>query len=805
MNKFKRRHFGKQFLMLFSFLMLAPYLMFSQTDSELTVKLQIKGEGGEAIVIGNALILSPQDSSLIKGTVFYDGSLEIDRNTEKPYILKVTALGYENFLRKIESNQVLEGLNKIALISSSLEEVVVTAKQELFVQKEGKFIVNVENSLLSNVGSALDVLRNSPKIFVNSNNEITVIGKGNAIIYLDGQRINSFDLIQNLNSRDIKSIEIIENPGAKYDADGNAVIEIKTKSRNLEGFKIGLLSELEQGTYLRGYNKITGYYKLPKLMLSASLGLKPFKFKARNDYARTYSEDDQLVYIDNKYVYITRRISQDYSFKTNYQINQSNVIALNFFGSNSNSDRNAVNNNLFDLNGENHFKMKTSLIGPLDLQNNTINLFYESTLDTLQSVLSISSQYSNHQLKRIENIVQEFQQENESNEIKRKTYNRNDINVFAGQIDFVKNFKKQLSLETGIKTAWIENKSLLNFEAIDEVGKKELISELSTDYNYDEQLYAAYLSASFQKNTWNIKTGLRGELSLVKGVSHENLSNETKNENRYLNVFPSISVGKKLNRHTSISLAYQEKILRPSFQDLNPFTFYVDSLVSFKGNPNLSPEYSRNASLNLNLKKLNLALNYNYIKDKINTIIVIGDLDEPAVFDFFRDNIISTNEYAMTLSAPLSKGKYNSYFSLTGRVETHKYLDLSEVVSNRQAGIYFYTSQNFMLPADVKFTVTYQYTSRRVDGLYTDNAFSVLGFGLSKKFLEGKLHLQLYGNDILDTYKFRGVASVYGNEWTYLSAGDYQYLKLSAEWSFGKLNSQQIRTNKISKEELERL
>ena len=228
-------------------------------------------------------------------------------------------------------------------------------------------------------------------------------------------------------------------------------------------------------------------------------------------------------------------------------------------------------------------------------------------------------------------------------------------------------------------------------------------------------------------------------------------------------------------------------------------------MVSFRGNPLLQPEYGHNVSASLDIKSINISLNYNYTKDKINTIVILPNEDTPAIFDFFRYNTISTRLYAANFSFPLQNKWHSSYTTLTARLDDHRFFDRAIARSNVRVGYDIKSNHTFYLPKDFTLELYLQYASPRVDGLYTDGVVSAVSFGISRKFLNNALTARLYANDVFQGYQFRGTYDVYDNEWTYLNAGDFRFVKFSLNWNFGKLSTNKFNNKHLYNAELQRI
>lgn len=778
----------------------------SLTSKPYQLQVKIQDKTGHPLEVGNLLLLSLQDSSLIGGALFQDGCIKMEDIEATAFLLKISALGYEDYYQQIV-NKTHAPILDIGIIHLSLQlmnGVEVVARQPLFKARGENVVVNVAQSSLSSAGTAMDVLRLSPKVFINSGNQVSVIGKGAALVYIDGQLTPSGQVLGVLSSADIKEIEIIENPSAKYDAAGNAVINIITKNRTIEGYKIGLVQELEQRTYFRSYFKANAYLRLSKWMLQASYGIRPFRHLGQEYYARRYDFDQQHIHIDNKFDNTLSILGHDYSFKSTYQLSPRTDIGIQYQGQARKGEKDAINQNQYQENGLPAFALNSTVTGPYHQQNNTLSFYYDQSLDSLGSHLRLTGQYANFALNRLEYIDQQLAQKGKLSAINWRTYNTNAIDISSLQADYQKAWINGMQLSFGAKNAYITNQSRLDFSNLRANGEYQLVGSASSDYDYDENILAAYSDLSGSLGAWRYEVGLRAEWTKTHGIAggEEGGTHIAKN---YLNIFPSLSISRNIAKDWTFNGAYNYRVQRPRFQDLNPFVLYVDSLASLRGNPDLVPAYTHSLASTLKYRSFALNLNYSRVQDRISTLIEVTDPERPAAFSFIRDNIEYATLYAVSLTLPFQNKWWSSYNVMGARKETHYLLDNEVMTVNDQAGYYLFTQQTVQLPLDLKLTLNYQYTSPRVDGIYLDNPISNFGFTLSRKFFHQQLTVNLIANDIFNKYRFTGISTFDNTLLNYLSAGDMRSFRLALHWDFGKLGTHALGEKKISKAELNRL
>ncbi len=791
---------------LFCYLYMSNVMAQSTTNFSYTLNAQVVDNQSLPIELGNVLLLNPKDSNLLKGDVFMDGVIRIDNITANTFLLNITALGYKDFFQTIDNSQKTAQINlgTLTLAMELMAGVEVVARQAVFEQRGTDLIVNVANTSLKEAGTALDVIQNAPKVFIDRSGQISIIGKGAALVYLNGQQVSSTQILSSISSNNIKEIEIIENPSAKYDAAGNAVINIITKSKTLEGYKIGLLQRAAKGKFYRSYFQANTYYKVDKLLLQASYGIRPWQWGIRNQQTRTNKANTTFAEIDNDFFQKNKRLDHDYNFRSTYQASDNLQLNLQYTGSVITGD-NESDNLRTALSAEvPDFTIKGKAFGAYDQISNTLNLSLQNNLDTLGSNFQLVGQYATFDFDRSGRNQQLFSKENTTTPINRKSLNQSDIRIYSFQADYKKVFRQKWTLENGLKNAYVTNGSSLKFEGEDSEGTYFEIPAFSNNFDYSENILAAYSQINWQGKQVKFTAGLRSEWTQTTGTAG-NAGTEKIYDRSYFNLFPSASISKTFNEKLTASIDYGYRINRPLFQDLNPYVLFVDSLVSLKGNPNLVPEYSHAITTNINYQNWTLNLNYNYTKNKINQIFRSQDTGNPEAISFVKENLEHTKLYSAALSRPINFKKYSAYFTIGTFYDDHQVPDTDNLLVNNKWGYYVQVNQSIQLPWSLKLDAYYNYTSSRVDGVYIDNPISYLNLSLSRKFFDNQLTATLWGNDVFDKYKFTGISNFNRMYMTYLSEGDFHYIRLSLNWNFGKLGTNNFGGKQISKSELNRI
>ena len=580
------------------------------------------------------------------------------------------------------------------------------------------------------------------------------------------------------------------------------MINIITKSRSLEGYKIGLLQRVGHGKHFRSYFQANGYYKIDKWMFQTSYGIRPWAWGGRNEQTRTNLAWDALTETSNRFRQENRRLDHNYDFRTTYQLPRDSRIGFQYTGSYVDGDKEAWSNRTAVGNAAPGFTIDSRVQGPYRQRSNTATAYWHKALDTLGSSLQVTAQYSGFYFLRQESIAQVLAQESRNTPIDRRSENLNDIDILTWQADYKSQIGPNLAWESGFKNASIRNKSAANLVAEQAGGGTTLLPEFSNDFRYREHIMAGYSQLDWTHGNTTLNVGLRAEWTQTDLASDSGEANANRS---YFNLFPSASLRRNFSDKASAQFSYSYRINRPLFQDLNPYVLFVDSLISLRGNPLLVPEYSHNLAASIQWSKWNLGLSYVFNRNKINQVFRSLDPNNPEVISFVKENLDHTTLWMANLSRSFSHGSYSAYCSLGIFFDDHQIWDVEQTFANRKPGYFLQLNQSVELPWQLKLEAVFNYTSSRVDGVYTDNPISYLNVSLSRRLLQNQLRISLWGNDVFNKFRWTGTTNFNLMQATYLSEGDFHYVRLSLNWDFGKLGTQALQARQVSGKELGRI
>lgn len=769
--------------------------MYAQSTGKITGS--VLDTEGKPVGYANVLLFTTADTNMVKAEITDDhGIFQLAGIPAGNYWIKASFVGLPDF--KSEALQVEAGQTlalpafRLQPSTNDLDEVVVTATKPLVEVKPDKMVFNVEGSINAQGNTALELLRKSPGVMVDNNDNIMLLGRNGVQIYIDGKPspLSSSDLaayLSTLQSSEIESIEIITNPSSKYDARGNAgIINIKfKKDKNLGangnfdlGYSIGKLPM---------YNaKLSGNYRNKKVNLFGSYGYG--EGKNRNIF-NLYREQSGLSF-DQRNLNLSEW--NNHNFRAGADLFLSKKSTLGFIAS----------GNINDFQANSNSRTPIAMIG-----SGTVDslLLASSINHGMRSNFNFNVNYAFQGEKGVswnvdadygiyENDGDEYQPNRYTDPSGTETYEER---IYASQtpvtIDiytFKLDHERELlggKLGAGIKFSQVNTDNTFDFFNVVN-GDYNLDESRSNHFDYTENVNAAYVNFSGKlSEKLNYQLGVRAEQTHSEGDLTAFVQSDEDNVKReYLDFFPSGGLTLQANPTNSFQLTYSRRIDRPSYQDLNPFQNRLDELTFEKGNPFLNPQYSHNFQLTHTYKYMyNTTLSVSRTTDLITRIT-----DTSGVSSSFITwlNLAQQDAMSLSFSAPVQITKWwNSYSNLTGSL-THNTADYGDgkTVDLQAASFNMYSQQTFSLPMDIKLEVSGWYTTPGIwGGTFKMKSMGNVDIGVQKKILQGKANLKVSVSDVFRTNKWSG-ESQFGV--LYMRAGgnwDSRRLRVNFSYLFG--------------------
>ncbi|MBF9140666.1 TonB-dependent receptor domain-containing protein [Hymenobacter properus] len=759
------------------------------------VRGTVQSTGNSPIEFATVTLHRAKDSTVVK-TEFSDakGLFQFERAAAGRYLVSAAQVGFERrWSTPFEvAGQAVE-LPAMVLATSAatqLKEVKVVGQKPLYEREADRTIVNVEGSTLAAGNTSLDVLRRSPGVTVDGNDNLALRGRQGVLVLIDGKRqpmtgTELAEYLRALPAEQLKSIELITNPPAKYDAQGGAgIIAINLKKDQ----KLGTNGSLNL-TYGRGeYNRYTGGLSLnhreKNLNLFGSYNYSDRSFYNtltlhREFYGPATGGSRQLISTsdqDNRQP--VQAWSHSWRGGLDYNLSDKTTIGAVVSGlNNRNTPAGTSQSVVYDLQRNQELRYNAINTGENHLDNFAANLNFRRTFANAFGTqeLTADADYASYHSQRDQLLQTYFVSEpalaNSLDQDGRLT-------IQSVKADYTQALSKQLRLDMGAKSSLVKaDNDLKNFTN----GQLDLTR--SNRFRYDENINAGYVNLNYSQPKLTLQVGLRGEQTNATGLQDREVEYKDFKRN-YFQLFPSAAIKRQFSENHELAVSLSRRIDRPGYQQLNPFRQLIDRTTSQGGNPNLLPQTSYNVELTHTFKqKYSLGLSYSRTSAPI-----VGTVEpEPGstVISTYR-NLDLQHYYALTLTTPVDITKwwktYNNavfYYNRFNGAVAGTNLDRGGVSLNLTS------NHTFTFGKGWGAELSASYDSRQVDGFFVSRPNGEVGAGVQKSLWERKATLKLAVNDIFFSRVGR-VTSTYDNYVErFVMRRDSRFVNLTFGYRFG--------------------
>jgi len=599
----------------------------------------IKNIKNEVITGATVKLLNAHDSIVLKSAASNEaGKFQFSHTQNGIYKLLVTAIGQKEFISATLTIDSMHGNISLPVIimlpasTTSLTEVVVKARRPLIVQEIDKTVVNVESMITSATSNALEVLEKTPGVTVTSNGEISLNGRNGILVLIDGRStyMSAQDLAAYLKSLPgslLDKIELMDNPPARYDAAGNAIINIRLKKNRAGGFTGNVSLGYTQGKYARNNDGINLNYNYKKINLFSNIGYNYEKNYSADNYDRRFfnssNEPVSTVSLINKQQ--SRGNNSNLNLGVDYapSANTTFGILINMNGGKRKGWLNSSNENYNAKTRPDSTGTGTTATD--DKRNNFgANLNFLHKFGKTGRELSAETNYL-HYSGNGDQVLQNTVYHADGTELSANNFLymlSSDITIYTLKADYVHPLKNNVRLEAGFKSSVVDNNNPANYYNTN--GPLPLIdNNQSNHFKYHENINAVYVNSQAKWKRFGAQLGLRAENTQANG--HQ-LGNDSVNESRftknYTEIFPSAFLSYKLDTlgKNSLTFSVTRRIGRPNYQALNPFIFVRDKYTYTGGNPLLGPQFQYRYELRYQHKQfLRMGLSYNRFSNVIFT------------------------------------------------------------------------------------------------------------------------------------------------------------------------------------------
>ncbi len=736
-------------------------------------KLTIKGKVVDAsttsaLEFATISIFSKKDTSLLGGGISdIDGMFSFESKAG-PSFAEIEFLGYEKMVidpvpfdrdkMKAGDFNVDMGTIKVSEGGLLLEEVEVRAEKSETQFSLDKRIFNVGKDLANRGGSAVDILDNVPSVTVDIEGEVSLRGSTGVRILIDGKPSN-FANAENGNSLRqipanlIERVEVVTNPSARYEAEGTAgIINIVLKKDKRSGFNGSF--DLNGGWPTRAGVGANLNYRKGKVNLFGSYGLN---YRENPGIGAVYQEvyDDATTYISDQSRSSNRAgLSNSFRFGADYFISEKESLTGAF--SYRLSDESNLSTYLYDdfLNTTSNFLGRTTRTDDESEDESALeySLNYTKEFSSRDHKLEISARYSDDVETEGSIFEERFRPDGgvESPALDQRSGNQEGERRWNFRMDYVKPLGKDHQYEFGLNTSL---RNISNEYLIEELqdGSWENLTNLSNDFNYDENIYAAYFQYGNKLGEkFNYQLGLRSEYS---DINTELLQTNETNPRTYFSLFPSAFLNYKFSEANAIQVSYSRRVRRPRFWYLNPFLSFSDNRNIFAGNPNLDPTFTDSYEINylnfFNKATLTSGIYYRYSTGVIERI---REVFPDGTSKTTPENLSTRNDYGFEMTFNYFALKWlrldanaNVFYQLTDGTNIDDSFEAEAVSFNSRL-----TSRFSFWDSDLQIRANYRAPRATVQG--RNRSMTSIDIGWSKDFLPSKdLTLTLSVRDLLNT------------------------------------------------------
>lgn len=750
----------------FWIIILSMYVITAKATVPVSGKI-IEETTGNPLEFANIVLLSLPDSTFLKGaTSDEEGLFHLDNINDGKYLLKISYIGYEDKFISVEVSTNPVDLGDITLSeSNTLREVVVTSKIPPFQAGiNGGIVANVSTTLLSTVGTATDVLQRMPGI-IAEDSKITVFGKGAPIVYINNRRVRDMSELERLESSEISTVELITNPGAKYDAEGRAVLLIKTKSK-VNGFSSQATERLRFGNYFGDNENISISYTHDKLNLFATYFHNYNRQKVTENHYFTLNKVDSIwrhnTLLPNYwYTNNSKKISTGFD----YSLNDKQAIGGQYQYYTLNHKDEIPINTSTNLNGSLYETSQSQSYSKDNSYQHLVNVFYNGDFSD-----KFSLHFDFDFLKNYDNQKQhsdEIINNSETNKV--DVLNQTDYNLFAGKL--TNSYKSAIGLfEIGGEYN--------NIAGIGYVRSNGYTN--NTEFTNTEQKAAGFISYSNQIAKINIVTGLRYEYT-----SEHYTQGESKNkfiDRTYSDWYPNLTLSTNI-KDMDISLAFNKRTQRPSFSQLNGNVIYVNRFVFQKGNPYLNKSNVYDVNLQTTKNPFYLNIGYMYVKNPVLIYFEEQRNNSSAILSTYGNFPKLQTLYAtLNWNPKIAFWQPNYTVGLTKPFFSSNY-DGKKVDYNR-ISYYFRAFNDFILPHGFTLSCNYRFQSDEQYAFFETKSYQRFDLGLRKSFFSNSLRFNLMVYDIFNWMKEDNKMQINNLYWTSYRKRETCYATLSITYMF---------------------
>lgn len=725
------------------------------TYAQINVQGSVTDDKNQPVPFASIALISAKDSALIKGALTTEnGSYTIPSVSAGDYRILASSVGFDKTYSQVfaikedSKNAQVDIILKEA--SKMLNEAVVTATRPLFEQKADRLVVNVANSPVAAGGTAMEILQKVPGVLVIQE-KVTLAGSQNVQVWIDGKPSQYTDVnavLRDMPGDQIDRIELITQPGARYDAAGGPILNIILK-RNAELGMTGTAQVTLGGFRVNQSDVNAGYRNYHRLNPSVNLN---YRSGAWNLFGNvTYNQGDYFQVMKvNRYIANetyksanfdeTDYVYQNLRFGADYYLSKKTTLGFLLRGWQRTGLGDAENvTDVFtkDLKTKlNSFITENATDSKRSGQAANFNIKHDFDSKTGHS-FNFDLDYNHFNTRNINDLTIYKNEANSSRSLSRQDVDQ-PVGLWVLKADYTRPIDTTMKIETGAKTSYALIDNDLKFYRAGELSKSE-----SNVFLYKENINAAYVNMNKLWGKLEFNAGLRAEQTIATGT----IENQKVLDRNYLQWFPNASLLYRMNKHMGIQASYSKRVNRPEFNQQNPFTYFIDSLTYTRGNPQLRPEIAHSGKLAVVFDGQPFAsVEYSRTDDVI--IENAPKLEGTKTFTI-AENLAKKYNWTFQLNFPVKIGKWLNGYGGNQAIYNAYNADYQGLKYDASRWHWLaYCGITASLPKDVKIELNGFYMTKFLEEFITIGNLNGFNIGASKTFWDKRGRLSLNYNDI---------------------------------------------------------
>ncbi len=730
-------------------------------------------QNAQAIAYAGVAIIKLPDSVQVKSSLTDStGTFHFNNISTGNYLIKASSMGFQPYKSDLFEHQGLKHINLGLLTMTSdggtvLNAIVVTAQRPLIEQRIDRMVINIENSILAEGSTALELLGKAPGVSVDDEGSISLKGRPGTLVLLNGKLTylsgkELANLLKGTSSTSISKIEVMSNPSSKYDAAGNGgIINIVMKKNTAIGLNGSVTVNGGSGRNARYGGGTSLNYRSNKVNVYGNYNYAYRGETEYLDFIRNFYNDNNTSGRADRTSFQNTKTNEPlytHNFRAgaDYFLNDKNTLGFLINGNTGKYTHDSHTANLL-LDNNNNTTISDAISHNYDKQsweNLSYNLNYVHKFAKEGRGITADVDYSTNAFTSRLNLDTKYKgvlNTYDGPASFRRGYVPSVTDVYVAKVDYTETIGVSTKIETGLKTSLVNSDNNLRYDTL---KNSQWINDAgsSNHFRYKEQIHAGYLSINKEFGKFSLQAGLRGEFTQSNG--HQ-ITSDSLVKRSYFQLFPTFFATKPFGENHKFQLAYSKRIERPSYDDLNPFRVFRDPFLFYQGNPFLKPELTDALQLSHVYKQKYIsAISYNYTKDVMNW--VPGQIDsinttfsKPVNLKSFVNYGISftaTTDFAVWWTATHFANVFHNQYK--GEHQGGNF-------DNKMTSFNLNSQNTFKLGRSYSAELSAFYDGKSVYGVSAQKSYYGVSAGFQKTVLNKMGTIKLMVNDIFQTVQLK--------------------------------------------------